>query len=140
MVGCFHDFNTLFVGLSAHILDVLVGLVLRIDHQWPSPALINNDSIFNGVIVFGQSRHIPLLDGHWLSQEINQIGIRLEIDFEFLHPGHPYLHQPLTILAGEGPSIGNHTRRQYRITGYIHLLRHQPLDLNGPPLLLIAQP
>jgi hypothetical protein len=56
---------------STHILDVFIGLILRVDHQRPATRFINDDAIFNGGSVFRQPRYVPLLDFNVVAQEVS---------------------------------------------------------------------
>ena len=47
------------IDVLSQILDELVGLVLRIDHEWPSARSKDDDGVFNGQVVTGQLCHRP---------------------------------------------------------------------------------
>jgi hypothetical protein len=56
--------------LFGQIFYKFVGLVLGINHQWPSSGLVNNNTVFCGIIIFGQFSNVPSLNFYWLSQEL----------------------------------------------------------------------
>lgn len=57
--------------LFGKVLDELVSLVLRVNHQRPSPGLIDDDAVLCGVIILWQFCDVPSLYLDWLSQELS---------------------------------------------------------------------
>ena len=51
--------NLQFIDLL-HVFDPLVGLTLRVNHQWPAVGVFHNDSVVNGVAAHTRSRLIPV--------------------------------------------------------------------------------
>jgi hypothetical protein len=50
-VSCLQHFDRLWL-VSPHVLYILIRLVLGVDHQWPSSALVNYNTIFNRSVIF----------------------------------------------------------------------------------------
>lgn len=94
--------------LLAHTLDELIGLALRVDHERPSPALLDNDSILDGVLILGQPDDSPLLDGNWLAHELHQVGPLLYFYSFALDMGQPLRMEFASEVGSEDSTIGDH--------------------------------
>ena len=55
-----------------HVLDPLVGLALRVDHEGPPPGVCDNDSVIHRELVLGKSSYLPLADSNWFTQSVHQ--------------------------------------------------------------------
>lgn len=92
----------------SHVLDELVGLALRINHERVSSALIDDDTILDRRIVLWQSSNVPGLYFHWHSQKLAHRDTLRVLDLQFNQMLGPLLFQCLPIARDEGSTIGKH--------------------------------
>lgn len=73
-VGILDDFDTLSSFLTP-VLNKLVGLVLRVDHQTEPSGLLDDDTVLGTGVIFGETAEIPALDSHGHAHEVSHADI-----------------------------------------------------------------
>ena len=54
--------------LFLHVLNPLVGLTLRINHQWPSSRVIHNNPVVDWEWIHGETSNVPGADFDWATE------------------------------------------------------------------------
>mmetsp|Transcript_51845 Transcript_51845/g.121563 ORF Transcript_51845/g.121563 Transcript_51845/m.121563 type:complete len:554 (+) Transcript_51845:2847-4508(+) len=135
-LACSHPLLTGHLSIE---LDVLVGLSLRIDHQWPSPCSRNNDSVLDRQIVIGKAANSPLLDDNRLTKDIDQTRPLLVRDAHFVLGVQPQLLEVLPELSSEGAGVAHHACSNQGVPWQELVLDGQRVDGRGPAIFLSTQ-
>ena len=68
----FDNFKPVF---GLFVSDPSVGLILRIDHEWPAPTAHDEDGVFGGEIVTREAVVIPRADFNGIRADAYQIAV-----------------------------------------------------------------
>lgn len=123
--------------LGAEVLDELVGLVLRVDHERPPLGLVDDDSVFGGSVVFGQACDVPRLDDNWHSQEGSHCHVLCIFNTDLLQPPAPRLLHSRSVLSSERARVRNHSCSHCAVTGNQVCVFNHFLHVFRPTHLLV---
>ena len=122
--------------LRPKILDKLVRLCLRVNHQRPPSWFKDDDTIFNWEIIIWQPIHIPLSNSHIVSQDLSHGDSLSVVDAQLENSLSPDCLQLESVLCRESTWVGNHASCYQTVAYQKVLLLSQLLDCLGPSSFL----
>mmetsp|Transcript_10027 Transcript_10027/g.17738 ORF Transcript_10027/g.17738 Transcript_10027/m.17738 type:complete len:446 (-) Transcript_10027:364-1701(-) len=122
------------------LLDPLVGLPLRVDHQRPARGARHQDGRVRGDRVGRQPAVLPLADLHGVAQRGGQLKARRPRDAELLGLGQPVGHQPAAVDAREGAVVADAGRGQEGVAQQLQRVARDVHQRLPPPHALVLQP
>mmetsp|Transcript_51844 Transcript_51844/g.121546 ORF Transcript_51844/g.121546 Transcript_51844/m.121546 type:complete len:254 (+) Transcript_51844:2409-3170(+) len=126
-------------GVLAHVLDVLVGLSLRVDHQGPAPGTVDDDTVFDGELVVRQGADHPLLDLYWIPEHGRHAASFGVSHFQLRQLLSPEFLAVASDLRGKGSSVGDHASSHDAITRQESQLCVEVLNILSPSCFLSAE-
>ena len=112
---------------------------LRVDHQWPSPRIEDDDAVIHGERVGGERLDVPFPDQHRVPErDIQTHGGRAR-DLEFRAAVHPLAGLAVAEEGGEGPEVGDDPGADEHVARQAFVVLAQVFDVFGPAVLLAAQ-
>lgn len=92
---------------SFHVFDPFDSLSLRIDHERPSRATIDDYSILGAEQVGWQALDVPFAHLSWLGQKVGELKVRIARYAQSMHLWLPnLLHDLVSILGQERTHVG----------------------------------
>mmetsp|Transcript_66224 Transcript_66224/g.110616 ORF Transcript_66224/g.110616 Transcript_66224/m.110616 type:complete len:433 (-) Transcript_66224:1802-3100(-) len=129
------QFDDLQALVAIHVLDPLIGLALRIDHEAPPPSAALNGPILDGDVVQRQPLDTPLPDGHGLRQAV-QREVYIHRHAHVLALLHPVGEHVLAVLGREGPEVRDGARSEQHVAHEVFLFGPEARHRRLPPDLL----
>jgi len=123
----------------AHLLNPLVGLVLRIYVQSPPQTFGNEHTVLCGEVVCGQSIRLPLPCNCFARKELRELQALAHLDALFFDPRQPHIIQQVAVVGGEGSTVGHEGCCDDAVAEQAAVLLLKQRKSHYPVCLLIGQ-
>ena len=123
----------------AHLLNPLVGLVLRIYVQSPPQTFGNEHTVLRGEVVRGQSIRLPLPGNCFARKELRELQALAHLDALFFDPRQPHIIQQVAVVGGEGSTVGHEGCCDDAVAEQAAVLLLKQRKSHYPVCLLIGQ-
>lgn len=103
--------ESLIYVFAFHVFDPLDGLTLRIDHERPTRATMNDYAVLGAEQIGGQALNVPLAHLRGLGQKVGELKVRIARNAEPVHLRLPhFFHDLVSILGQERTHVGEERR------------------------------
>lgn len=116
------------VGLLVHILNPLVGLLLRVNTKTPSLGACRQDTIFCGGLISGKTIDAPATNSDSVTHNLDQTESLRARNLLFLADCVPTVRQPLPVSTSECTEVGNTSAGEEDITDELINVNIETLD------------
>eukprot|EP00955_Chlamydomonas_euryale_P013382 144301-Chlamydomonas_euryale.AAC.3 len=124
---------------ALHVLDPLVGLHLRVNHERPAPRLGHDDAVLDRDCVGRQPRDRPRADAHRVLQRADKAGARAAGHAGALQLLHPLGRQLRPVRRSERPRVRDRARCDNNVADRVDHVDAHLVDGRLPPDFLPAE-
>ena len=90
-----------------HVLNPLIGLLLRINAKGISLSLKSQDTVFTGNLITWEAGNTPVSKGDWISHGSNEGEVFTGWDLSFESSLHPLGYELFSVLSSECTKVGD---------------------------------
>ena len=105
--------------LLLHLLDPLVRLALRVDHERPAAAARDDDAVLGAEVVRGQPLDVPVAHVRGVREEVREVEVVRHGHAVVLDGAHPARDEAVAVGRVEGPGVAREGGRDERVARHV---------------------